>query len=179
MGMLVLRSEQYDDYTSYTSMPTDLTNYVEPWKYVVLTSLCTNLALAVEALPLPLPLPIALLLTLLLKMLISLPQSSLPPWFFRYWISSFFYQAFRYSHASFKLGVVGARGGRDCGRKSKRSGPSVKGGVSWANYGNNNRPWEGKGTLPYTLACTVESRPSLRWHPTSKREEKGACCLTW
>jgi hypothetical protein len=42
-------------------------------------SLCTNLALAVEPLPLPLPLPMTLLLTLLLKLLTSLPQSPLPP----------------------------------------------------------------------------------------------------
>ena len=48
-------------------------------KYVVLTPLCTHLALAVEALLLPLPLLMTLPLTLLLKLLTSLPQSSLPP----------------------------------------------------------------------------------------------------
>ena len=46
-------------------------------KCVILTPLCTNLALAVEALPSPLLM--ALLLTLLLKPLTSLLQSSLPP----------------------------------------------------------------------------------------------------
>jgi hypothetical protein len=30
----------------------------------------------------------------------------------------------------------------------------------------------GKGTLPYTLACTVKSRPGLRRRPTAKREKK-------
>jgi hypothetical protein len=45
-------------------------------KCVVLTPLCTNLALTVEALPLLLPM--TLLLTLLLKLSTSLPQSSLP-----------------------------------------------------------------------------------------------------
>ena len=44
-----------------------------------LTTLYTNLALAVEALPLPLPLLMTLLLTLVLKPSTSLPQSSLPP----------------------------------------------------------------------------------------------------
>ena len=46
-------------------------------KCVVLTPLCTNLTLAVEALPSPLLM--AWLLTLLLKPLTSLLQSSLPP----------------------------------------------------------------------------------------------------
>jgi hypothetical protein len=49
---------------------------------VVLTPLCTNLALAVEVLPLALPLAMTLLLTLLLKLSTSLPQSSLPPYSF-------------------------------------------------------------------------------------------------
>ena len=49
-------------------------------KYVIPTLSSTNLALAVEPLPLPLPLPlpITLLLTLLLKLLTSLSQSLLP-----------------------------------------------------------------------------------------------------
>jgi hypothetical protein len=46
-------------------------------KCVVLTLLCTNLVLAVKALPLPSPM--TLLLTLLLKLSTSLSQSSLPP----------------------------------------------------------------------------------------------------
>ena len=46
-------------------------------KCVILTLSSTNLALAVEALPLPLL--ITLLVTLLLKLSTSLSQSSLPP----------------------------------------------------------------------------------------------------
>jgi hypothetical protein len=44
--------------------------------------------------------------------------------------------------------------------------------ASYSNNNNNNKPWEGKGTLPYTLACTVKSRPSSRRHQTAKREEE-------
>jgi hypothetical protein len=57
-----------------------------------------------------------------------------------------------------------------------------EGEYAWASYGDNNRDWSGgrKGTLPYTLACTVKSRPGPRRHSTAKREEaegKGACSL--
>jgi hypothetical protein len=38
---------------------------------------------------------------------------------------------------------------------------------------NINQPWERKGTLPYTLACTVKSRPSPTSTLMTKREEKG------
>ena len=48
-------------------------------KCAILTLSSTNLALAVEALPLSLPLLITLLLALLLKLSTSLSQSSLPP----------------------------------------------------------------------------------------------------
>ena len=54
---------------------------------------------------------------------------------------------------------------------------------SWASYSNNDKPWEGKGTLPYTLACTVKSRPGSRRHQTAKREEEekeaSLCCPSW
>src|SRR2546421_2163253 len=46
---------------------------------------------------------------------------------------------------------------------------------SWASYSknnNNNKPWEGKGTLPYTLACTAKSRPGSRRHQMAKREKE-------
>jgi hypothetical protein len=33
--------------------------------------------------------------------------------------------------------------------------------ISSGDNHNNNRPWGGKGTSPYVLACTVKSRPSL------------------
>jgi hypothetical protein len=48
------------------------------------------------------------------------------------------------------------------------------------NNNNNDQPRRTEGTLPYTLACTVKSRPS----PTSilmtereEKEEKAACRL--
>jgi hypothetical protein len=48
---------------------------------------------------------------------------------------------------------------------------------SWASYSNNNKKkkkksWEGEETLPYTLACTVKSRPGSRRHQMAKREEE-------
>jgi hypothetical protein len=37
---------------------------------------------------------------------------------------------------------------------------------------NNSRPWGGKGTLLYTLACMVNSRPGLGPTPNVNREKK-------
>jgi hypothetical protein len=40
---------------------------------------------------------------------------------------------------------------------------------------HDNRPWGGKGALPYTLACTAKSRPGLGPTPNvnrGKRKEK-------
>ena len=44
---------------------------------------------------------------------------------------------------------------------------------------NNNQPWGRKGTLPYTLACTVKSRPSPNVTPNDqeRRMERGRCFL--
>ena len=50
---------------------------------------------------------------------------------------------------------------------------TVKGSGRGYNINNTNQPWGRKGTLPYTLACTVKSRPSPTSNLTSKREEKG------
>src|ERR1700740_2908636 len=44
---------------------------------------------------------------------------------------------------------------------------------------NNNQPWGRKGTLPYTLACTVKSRPRPTSNLTTKREEKGEKDACW
>ena len=43
------------------------------------------------------------------------------------------------------------------------------------NNNNNNihQSWGRKGTLPYTLVCTVKSRPSPTSILMAKREEKG------
>ena len=38
------------------------------------------------------------------------------------------------------------------------------------NINNNNQDWGRKGTLPYTLACTVKSRPSTA--PTTDYQGK-------
>src|SRR2546423_15423044 len=57
---------------------------------------------------------------------------------------------------------------------------TVKGSGRGYNINNTNQPWGRKGTLPYTLACTVKSRPSPTSNLTSKREEreeKDACWL--
>jgi hypothetical protein len=55
----------------------------------------------------------------------------------------------------------------------------VKGRVCEASSGDNhnvNRPWDGKGTLPCTLARTAKSRPGLG--PTLiERRRKEACFL--
>jgi hypothetical protein len=40
------------------------------------------------------------------------------------------------------------------------------------NINNNDQPWGRKGTLPYTLVCTVKSRPSVTSILSTKREEK-------
>jgi hypothetical protein len=48
------------------------------------------------------------------------------------------------------------------------------------NNNNNNQSWGRKGSLPYTLACTVKSRPSPQSILAIKREERkeeDACCL--
>jgi hypothetical protein len=37
----------------------------------------------------------------------------------------------------------------------------------------NNQPWERKGTLLYTLACTVKFKLSLTLNLTTKRKGKG------
>jgi hypothetical protein len=49
----------------------------------------------------------------------------------------------------------------------------VKGRGLWAGSSDNGRPWDEMGTLPYTLACMVKSRPGQGRHPTSKREKEG------
>jgi hypothetical protein len=40
------------------------------------------------------------------------------------------------------------------------------------NINNNHQPWERKGTLPYTLVCTVKSRPRASSTPHNQ-ERKG------
>jgi hypothetical protein len=49
------------------------------------------------------------------------------------------------------------------------------------NNNNNDQPRRTEGTLPYTLACTVKSRPSPTSILATKRgrdmEEKDACGL--
>jgi len=45
------------------------------------------------------------------------------------------------------------------------------------NINNNDQPWGRKGTLPYTLACMVKSRPSLMSNLTTKREGKVERCF--
>ena len=40
------------------------------------------------------------------------------------------------------------------------------------NNNNNNEPWGRKGTLPYTLACTVKSGSGLASILATKREEE-------
>jgi hypothetical protein len=51
---------------------------------------------------------------------------------------------------------------------------------SWENNNNNHHPWGRKGTLPYTLACTIKSRPSRTSPLMTNREEgegKDVSCL--
>ena len=43
----------------------------------------------------------------------------------------------------------------------------------------NNQPWGKKGTLPYTLACTVKSRPGPMSNLTTRKEEKGEKDACW
>ena len=48
------------------------------------------------------------------------------------------------------------------------------------NINNTDQPWGRRGTLPYTLACTVKPRSGPTSKLTTKREEeeeKDACWL--
>ena len=51
------------------------------------------------------------------------------------------------------------------------------------NNNSDNKPWGRKRTLPYTLACTVNSRLGLAstlMTKDEKKEEKGAsACPSW
>ena len=54
----------------------------------------------------------------------------------------------------------------------------MKGVASWASY-SNNKPWEGRWTLPYQICGMVKSRTGPRRHqrPRAKQEKKESLLL--
>jgi hypothetical protein len=54
---------------------------------------------------------------------------------------------------------------------------------SWASYGNNNKPWGGRWTLPYHVCGYVEFRPGSHRPRHAREKERGkgvlVACPSW